>query len=181
MLEDARYVENKLSIETKNSYGCVLGESAIRISARVAWLAWECAVHLLWCGGGCGSYYFPLPLSEVCLVRLLVSNTCLGAGMTLWIFSSLPGETAAIIFSGFLAVAVFWSLWLTRNERIFQHKMSFSPFQTIYRAFSLMLQWKPLVGAKKLSRIEDMMLKLDSKIKELNPGRADDGGRSRIA
>jgi hypothetical protein len=44
-----------------------------------------------------------------------------------------------------------------------------------------MLQWKPLVGAKKLSRIEDMMLKLDSKIKELNPGRADDGGRTRIA
>jgi hypothetical protein len=35
-----------------------------------------------------------------------------------------------------------------------------------------------LVGAKKLSGIEDMMLKLDSKIKELNPWRADDGGGS---
>jgi hypothetical protein len=42
-----------------------------------------------------------------------------------------------------------------------------------------MLQWKPLVGAKKLLRIEDMMLKLYSKIQELNPRRADDGGGNR--
>jgi hypothetical protein len=44
--------------------------------------------------------------------------------------------------SCFLAAPIFWSLWLTR----FSIK-----YCLIYMAFSLMSQWKPLAGVKKLS------------------------------
>jgi hypothetical protein len=70
----------------------------------------------------------------------------------------------------FVAAEFFWALWLTRNERVFQHKVISSPFQPIYRAISLLLQWKPLVGQKKLPKVEEAILKIEEKVRSLNSG-----------
>jgi hypothetical protein len=63
----------------------------------------------------------------------------------------------------FVAAGLFWALWLTRNERVFQHKVLVSPFQPIYGAISLMLQWKPLVGQKKLPKVKEAIQKIEEK------------------
>jgi hypothetical protein len=52
----------------------------------------------------------------------------------------------------FIAAAIFWSLWLTRNDRVFLHRVLSSPVYPLYRAVSLMLQWKPLAGSKHLQK-----------------------------
>jgi hypothetical protein len=36
--------------------------------------------------------------------------------------------------------AMVWSLWLTKNERVFQNKMLFNPLHPVYKAYYFMLQ-----------------------------------------
>jgi hypothetical protein len=67
----------------------------------------------------------------------------------------------------FWMVAVAWALWITRNERIFQHKVLFNPIQPLYRALSLMLQWKLLFKSKRRAPTEEMIGLVDRKLREL--------------
>jgi hypothetical protein len=70
----------------------------------------------------------------------------------------------------YVAAGFFWVLWLTRNERVFQHKVLSSPFQPVYRAISLLLQWKPLVGQKTLPKVEEAILLIEDKVRSMNSG-----------
>jgi hypothetical protein len=82
----------------------------------------------------------------------------------------LGAETNARQVWWFVAARFFWALWLTRNERVFQHKVHSSPFQPIYRAISLLLQWRPLVWQKNLPKVEEAILKIEEKVRILNSG-----------
>jgi hypothetical protein len=61
-------------------------------------------------------------------------------------------------------------LWLTSNEQVFQHKVISSPFQPIYRAISLLLQWKPLVGQKNLPKVEEAIPLIEDRVCSVNSG-----------
>ena len=41
------------------------------------------------------------------------------------------------------AIAIIWSLWLCRNETVFNGKLS-SPLQVLYRGTSMLRLWSPL-------------------------------------
>jgi hypothetical protein len=107
-------------------------------------------------------------LYGVCLGRLFARNRSPGCREDFFEIFLQPGGRKNNYVWWYVAAALFWSLWLTRNERIFQHKVPFTPFQPIYKAYSLMLLWKPLLGSKKLPAVEASMQKLDEKIKALN-------------
>jgi hypothetical protein len=69
----------------------------------------------------------------------------------------------------FMAAAIFWSLWLTRNDRVFLRKVPSSLVYPLYKVVFLMLQWKPLVGSKHLQQIEEMVLKIETALKSQSP------------
>jgi hypothetical protein len=76
----------------------------------------------------------------------------------------------------FWFAAFAWTIWLTRNERVFQHKVLFKPSSPLYRAFSLMLQWKPLVVAKRLMATKVIISRFDDKLRELGREERDRAG-----
>jgi hypothetical protein len=75
------------------------------------------------------------------------------------IFLSQGGNKSNKLVWYWFAVVV-WDFWLTRNERIFQHKVLANPLLPLYRALSLMLQWKPQVKTKMLQGIEEIIKKV---------------------
>jgi hypothetical protein len=74
----------------------------------------------------------------------------------------------------FWFAAVSWVLWITRNERVFQHKVLSNPIHPLYRALSLMLQWRVLAKTKTLQSTDAVIAKFDEKLKSLA---ATPGGR----
>jgi hypothetical protein len=74
----------------------------------------------------------------------------------------------------FWFAAIFWVLWITRNERVFQHKVLANPVYPLYRALSLMLQWRVLAKTKALQSTDAVISRFDEKLKILA---ATPGGR----
>jgi hypothetical protein len=72
----------------------------------------------------------------------------------------------------FVAAGLFWALWLTRNECVFQHKVLSSPFQPIYRAISLSYCSGSSWWGRKdcLIKVEEAILKIEEKVRSLNSG-----------
>jgi hypothetical protein len=73
-----------------------------------------------------------------------------------------PGGRRGDHVMWFLFAAIAWSQWLTRNERVFQYKVLFNPVHPLYRAISLMLQWRPLVKAKRRDGTGVVIARLDA-------------------
>jgi hypothetical protein len=67
----------------------------------------------------------------------------------------------------FWFAAVSWVLWITRNERVFQHKVLANPVHPLYRALSLMLQWRVLAKPKAQQSTDVVIKKFDEKLKLL--------------
>ena len=64
--------------------------------------------------------------------------------------------------SNYLGWAIFgvliWTIWLSRNDFVFNNNLSSSPTTNIYKFLSLMSQWTPLLPAK---RKKDWLILLD--------------------
>jgi hypothetical protein len=58
-----------------------------------------------------------------------------------------------------------WSLWLIRNDRIFNKKVLLKPISPLYKSLSLMQQWRPLVAAKRLRASEDIIAQISSALR----------------
>jgi hypothetical protein len=67
----------------------------------------------------------------------------------------------------FWFATVSWVLWITRNERVFQHKVLANPVYPLYRALSLMLQWRVLAKPKAQQSTDVVIKKFDEKLKLL--------------
>jgi hypothetical protein len=67
----------------------------------------------------------------------------------------------------FWFAVVSWVLWITRNERVFQHKVLDNPVHRLYRALSLMLQWRVLAKTKAQQSMDAVIKKFDEKLKLL--------------
>jgi hypothetical protein len=74
----------------------------------------------------------------------------------------------------FWFTAVSWVLWLTRSERVFQHKVLANPVHPLYRALSLMLQWKVLAKTKAQQSTEALIEKFNVKLKAMSEGPEDE-------
>ena len=61
--------------------------------------------------------------------------------------------------------AMAWSIWTTRNDVVFNRKVSTSVFSNIYKCMSFLSQWKALLPAKRKGRWDELTLRLESAAK----------------
>ena len=87
----------------------------------------------------------------------------------------VAGGKQANSITWFWFSAVAWSLWLIRNERVFQHKVLLNPLTPLYRAISLMLQWMPLVVPKRRAATEACVERIRRSVQEVGADQDGDG------
>jgi hypothetical protein len=67
----------------------------------------------------------------------------------------------------FLLGCLSWSLWLIRNDFVFNNTLVFSPNVSLYRTISLMQKWKVLHKEKGRRWIDSMTIKLKHRLSSL--------------
>jgi hypothetical protein len=63
------------------------------------------------------------------------------------------------------AIAVIWSLWLCRNDKVFNDKNS-SLLQVVYRATALLRSWSPLQRLEDRDLCTEVSTRLENTAKE---------------
>lgn len=64
--------------------------------------------------------------------------------------------------------AVLWSIWLTRNDYVFNNKLCSSPANLVFKIISLVSQWTALAPVKREKKWTALLDKLKLATKELH-------------
>ena len=63
--------------------------------------------------------------------------------------------------------AAFWSIWLARNDFVFNNKLCSSPLSNLFSMSSFLTQWKCMLPAKHKDHWEQMVGRLKMKLRSL--------------